>query len=174
MRASTPFGLAFPGRAFYRAIGLVILMSVLFGCDYARMRNDDAVNPLQAEMPEMPKRAMPVTGGVNELRDMNPDELENPFPATPEVIAMGAERYKFYCIQCHGASGRGQGTVGQSFAPLPTNLRSIDVQDHSDGLLFKKISLGWRRHPPMVDTVSEDEHWLIIRYIRSLSGSPQG
>lgn len=172
MRPFTPLKPAFHARRFYPAIGLILLMSVLFGCDYARMRNDDAVNPLQAKMPEMPRMAVPTTGGANELRGTDPAKLQNPFSPTPEVIAMGAERYKFYCIQCHGASGRGQGTVGQSFAPLPTNLRSIDVQDHSDGLLFQRITFGWRRHPPMVDTVSEDERWLIIRYIRSLPGTP--
>jgi mono/diheme cytochrome c family protein len=149
-------------------------MSVLFGCDYARMRNDDAVNPLQAQMPEMPKTIIPFAGGVNELRDMDPEKLLNPFPTTPEVVAMGAERYKFYCIQCHGPSGRGFGTVGQSFSPLPTNLRGREVQTQSDGVLFYKVSLGWLRHPPLYDTVSENERWAIIHYIRSLNGSPRG
>lgn len=172
MRPLIPFGLEFP-RILYRVTGLAVLMIVLFGCDYARMKNDDAVNPLQAKMPQMVSTAVPVEGGVNELRAADPEKLQNPFTMSPEVVAMGAERYKFYCIQCHGPSGRGYGTVGQSFSPLPTNLRAREVQTQSDGMLFKKISLGWQRHPRLYDTVSENERWAIIHYLRSIAGSPK-
>jgi hypothetical protein len=60
--------------------------------------------------------------------------------------------------------------VGQSFAPLPTDLADPRVQAQADGELFAKVSLGYRRHPPLADTVSEPDRWAVIAYVRSLVG----
>ena len=60
------------------------------------------------------------------------------------------------------------GTAGQSFYPLPANLAGSYVQQQKDGELFYKISLGYRRHPPLYYTVAETDRWLVINYIRSL------
>jgi hypothetical protein len=62
----------------------------------------------------------------------------------------------------------GNGTVGQSFAPLPANLRDAGVQKQSDGELFAKITLGFRRHPPLASTVSDGDRWAVVNYIQSM------
>jgi hypothetical protein len=45
------------------------------------------------------------------------------------------------------------------------------VQKQSDGELFVKISLGFGRHPPLANTVSEPDRWAVVNYIRSLKKS---
>ncbi|MCE5243502.1 MAG: c-type cytochrome [Syntrophobacteraceae bacterium] len=147
--------------------------NLLSACDYARMKDDEAVNTYREAMPEMPKKAIPIGGGLQELREANPEDLRNPTPATPETVALGAEKYGYFCVQCHGAKADGAGTVGQSFAPLPANLTTAGVRQQSDGLLFYKISLGFARHPPLAATVSVNDRWAIVRYIRSLANSGQ-
>jgi hypothetical protein len=58
--------------------------------------------------------------------------------------------------------------VGQSFSPLPAALKDLYVQSQADGMLFKKISLGFQRHPPMAYTVSEEDRWALVHFIRTL------
>jgi len=159
---------AFPKTA---ALFLLFALAVqfLYGCNYARMRDDEAAQTYNEEFPTMPKKTIPVDGGIWIEREANPMEMVNAVEPTPEAVALGAERYGFYCIQCHGPMADGNGTVGQSFAPVPTNLRQAQVQDQSDGELFYKIRFGFNRHPALYSTASDMETWAVIRYLRSLA-----
>lgn len=155
--------------------GLTVLcmLPILWGCDYGRMYDDEAVHTYQTVIPEMPKRTIPVGGGIQVLREADPDELLNPVAYDETSVRRGKEAYGYYCIQCHGPRADGRGTVGQSFAPLPTDLKTSDVQDQSDGSLFFRISLGFNRHPPLWYTVAENDRWAVVNYIRSLA-RPEG
>jgi hypothetical protein len=62
------------------------------------------------------------------------------------------------------------GTVGQSFFPLPADLRSKDVQSQADGALYGKIRLGYLRHPRLFTTISEGDTWAVIDFMRTLKG----
>ncbi|MEM5787256.1 MAG: cytochrome c [Syntrophobacteraceae bacterium] len=150
-------------------IMVVLAVQILAGCNYARMRDDEAVQAYNAEFPTMPKKTVPVEGGIWVERGSNPTEFVNVLPETRETVAFGAERYGFYCAQCHGVRADGNGTVGQSFAPLPTNFRNPQVQDQDDGMIFYKIRFGYNRHPPLYSTLTEKETWALVRYIRSLA-----
>ena len=161
-----------PGLITRHAAVLVLLSlfaMVLSGCNYAEMRDDEAVQAYNQEFPKMPKNSIPIDGGIWVEREAIPANLTNPLAATPEIIAMGAERYTFYCIQCHGPKADGYGTVGQSFAPLPSNLKSPEIQALSDGELFYQIRFGFNRHPALYSTVTDDETWAVVRYIRKLA-----
>lgn len=151
------------------ALLLIALPLLLSGCNYARMYDDEAIQAYNEEFPQMPKKTVPADGGTWIERETNPSELVNTLPSTPEVVALGAERYGFYCTMCHGGKADGNGTVGQSFAPLPTNLTISQVQDQNDGEIYYKIRFGFNRHPPLYSTVTGKETWAIIRYIRTLA-----
>ena len=157
-------------RAILWGMSLFLLLQLLSACDYGKMKEDEAIHTYRAIMPEMPEKAIPIGGGIQALRTAKPDELLNPIAFNEESVQRGKEAYGYYCIQCHGPHADGRGTVGQSFAPLPSNLRDPDVRSQSDGSLFYRISLGYQRHPPLWYTVAEDNRWAIINYIRSLSG----
>jgi mono/diheme cytochrome c family protein len=103
------------------------------------------------------------------LREADPDELVNPVALNEESIRRGKEAYGYYCIQCHGPLADGRGTVGQSFAPLPANLKDPNVEEQTDGSLYYRISLGFNRHPPLWDTVAEADRWALVNYLRSLT-----
>jgi mono/diheme cytochrome c family protein len=153
------------------AIVLLVLVAVqvLTGCNYARMRDDEAVQAYNQPFPKMPKQTIPIEGGIWIEREAVPSDLVDAAPPTPEMVALGAERYTFYCVQCHGPRLDGHGTVGQSFAPLPTNLKGQTVQDQTDGEIFYKIRFGYNRHPALYSTVTDHETWAVIRYMRALA-----
>jgi mono/diheme cytochrome c family protein len=161
--------------ALLAVLAIVGLCAVIFlfflGQNYGRMNKDAAVNVYQMKMPDRVKNAVPLNGDPSALTLNEPEGLKNPLTATQENINSGALYYNYYCIQCHGVRADGKGTVGQSFSPLPADLRSDRVQAKSDGLLFRNLTLGYKRQPPLGYTVSETERWAIILYIRSLTDS---
>ncbi len=136
-----------------------------------RMWETPAIRPHEEAIPVMADVSVPMTGGEAFYRNGDPDTMHPPFDLTqPHTIAAGKQGYQFYCIQCHGKHFDGYGTVGQSFAPPPGDLRSVRVQDLPPGRLFHEISYGipGGRQPALATTVSEVERWQIIGYVRSL------
>ena len=153
-------------------LGLLLVALLVTGCDYARMTDDEAVNTYQTKLPAMPKHTVPVDGGIEEVLTSEPRDLVNPLPSAPSSIEQGRRAYGYYCVHCHGPKADGQGTVGQSFSPLPANLTKDSVQAETDGELFVKTSLGFKRCPPLAQTVAEKDRWAIINYLRSLAIVP--
>ena len=148
---------------------LLFFLSILVSNYYGRMRDDEAINTFQLSFPIMPKGTIPLGGGIENLRRSNPKQLINPWPRTPAVIDQGKRSYLYYCIQCHGPGLDGKATVGQSFYPLPTYLLDTRVQAQTDGELFYKISLGFKRQPPLAATVAAEDRWAVITYLRALA-----
>jgi mono/diheme cytochrome c family protein len=142
--------------------------------DYAaagRMRETPAVWPQEKPMLPMETGVVPVTGGEALLRATKPDELTPPVDLKdPAVVAAGKTVYLTYCAQCHGPNHDGNATVGQSFKPLPTDLRSAKVQSLSPGGHFKEISYGIPdgKQPPLATTIAILDRWRIVAYVKSL------
>ena len=114
---------------------------------------------------------MPVSAGEAIYRVTPGADLKSPLDAAePLVIARGNAVYLAYCAQCHGYNYDGNGTVGQSFHPLPTDLRSSQVQSKPDGDLFKSVSYGipGGRQPALHSTITIDDRWHVIPFIKSL------
>lgn len=148
----------------------MLMFALLCGCDYGRMYDQDVIKTYGRKTPEMDARTIPVQDGFQKLVNAAPGSLKNPIPHSKASIEQGLQAYTYYCIQCHGPKADGNGTVGQSFVPLPADLSSAPVQDHSDGELYAEIRLGFKRHPKLFTTVSDADTWAVVIYIRSLKG----
>lgn len=164
----------FASRPASFLIGALFLLQFLAGCDYARMKDDEAIQTYHASMPTMPAAAVPFADSHQRSMGADPKGLKNPLSYTAETVQLGMEKYGYYCVHCHGPTGKGNGTVGQSFAPLPTDLQGPHVQRQTDGEIFYRTSVGYKRHPPMAYTVAERDRWAIVIYIRSLVTPPTG
>ncbi len=159
------------GLALGLSVTLLFFVSILISNYYGRMRDDEALNTFQLSLPLMPRGTIPLGGGIESLRTTDPKSLINPLPLTQAVIDRGRRSYLYYCLPCHGPGLDGRATVGQSFYPLPTHLLDPKVQDQKDGELFSKISLGYKRQPPLYATVGVDDRWAVISYLRSVAKS---
>ncbi|MEW6667784.1 MAG: cytochrome c [Thermodesulfobacteriota bacterium] len=157
------------GGAGLVGIGMVVFLFVL-GLNYSGMYRDEAAHLYRSALPEMPPGSIPLTGGLEKLRRTPPEEFRLSVQATPATLMQGKKAYEYFCVHCHGPGGNGKGTVGQSFAPLPADLKSAYVQVQTDGVIFHRISLGFKRHPPLGDTVSEKDRSALVVYIRSVGG----
>jgi hypothetical protein len=151
----------------YLSTGLLFLW-VVAGCNYQRMRDQESVRTYKKEMPVMDPRTVPVEDGFQVLLSADPKRLDNPVTLTPGSVQQGKQAYGYFCVHCHGPKADGFGTVGQSFFPLPTDLKSDVVQSQSDGELYAKIRLGYKRHPRLFTTIAEQDTWTVVNYIRSL------
>ncbi|CAB5088516.1 hypothetical protein D3OALGB2SA_1137 [Olavius algarvensis associated proteobacterium Delta 3] len=148
--------------------GITLVDNVL---KVGRMWETPAVRPYEQPLLVMEKGVVPISGGEAIFRATPPADLHPPSddPAATSV-ARGKIGYSLFCAQCHGTSHDGNGTVGQSFAPLPTDLRSPKVQSQSPGQLFKEISFGRPegRQPALATTISVTDRWSIVAYVKSL------
>lgn len=151
---------------------LLLLLSAggITSCDYARMRDQESVRTYEKEMPRADTRTVPVNSGFLALRAADPKKLVNPYPMNAASVKEGKLAYTYFCIQCHGQKANGMGTVGQSFSPLPADLTSDRVQGLSDGELYARIRLGYKRHPELYTTISGRDTWYVIQYARSIAG----
>ena len=143
-----------------------------YNMKYGRMWETPAIRPYEQPLQVMDSGLVPVSGGETIWRLTAPADLVSPLAdALPaDVIADGRMLYGRYCQQCHGRDYDGQGTVGQSFAPLPGDLRSTKVQTLIPGALFKEISYGIPngRQPALATTISAPDRWRIIAFVKSL------
>ena len=138
---------------------------------YGRMRETPAVRPHEDPLLKMEEGIVPVSGGEAIYRATAGVNLISPLNISqPAVMARGKAVYLTYCAQCHGYNYDGKGTVGQSFHPLPTDLRSLDVQSKLDGDLFKSVSYGipGGRQPALHTTITIDDRWHVIAFVKSL------
>ena len=138
---------------------------------YGRMRETPAVRPYEEPLLIKDAGLVPVNGGEAIFRVSAGIDIKSPIDmAQPAVIARGRAVYLVYCAQCHGHNYDGNGTVGQSFAPLPTDLRSAKVQESPAGVLFKNVSYGIPdgRQPPLHATITFDDRWKVVAFVKSL------
>ena len=160
-------------------VGLIAIVCVVYqglifldnNFRYGRMWETPVIRPHEQELLVMDEGLVPVGGGEALLRVTPGEELQSPILIeSPTTIEVGEQLYFTYCAQCHGKYHDGNGTVGQSFHPLPPDLRSMKVQDQPEGILFKEISYGLPdgRQPPLATTIAIDDRWRIIAYVKSL------
>jgi mono/diheme cytochrome c family protein len=136
-----------------------------------RMRETPAVRPYEQPLLVMEKGVVPFAGGEMIYRVQKPENIKSPLKMdASETIKLGNEVYFTFCAVCHGKNHDGNATVGQSFKPLPTDLRNPKVLAKSDGELFKIISYGIPQgtRPALATTVDIMDRWRVIAYIKSL------
>jgi mono/diheme cytochrome c family protein len=136
-----------------------------------RMWQTPAIKPHEKPIPVIAAGSMPVDGGEAFYRAATVAELIPPFQLTDAAaIEAGKMAYRNFCVHCHGKNFDGYGTVGQSIAPPPTNLRSQKVQALPPGQIFKEISYGipGGRQPALATTMAVADRWHAIAYVKSL------
>ena len=93
----------------------------------------------------------------------------NPIPPTSESVAAGLALYGNYCQSCHGSGGLGDGPASEGLNPPPASL-VVHVPLHPDRALFGFIHDGIEgtAMPALGESLSDEEVWHIVNYIRTL------
>ena len=131
------------------------------------MRRGAGVGPHTPQAP--PAGVLAVDGPAVLGRAAARARLRNPRPATPDVLAAGAELYGSYCLLCHGALGAGDGPLAAHFPRMP-DLRGPRIARYADGDLYTIVRQGGFRMPAYADVLSAGERWAVVTYLRTLGG----
>jgi mono/diheme cytochrome c family protein len=116
--------------------------------------------------------SLPRTGGQlyypKEQRDAA-SLRKNPIPASAESIKKGGDLFVVYCTPCHGPSGKGDGLVSAKFV-TPADLTNPDLQKaRTDGYWQSYLSVGGAVMPSYGESLSAEERWHVINYLRTLA-----
>jgi mono/diheme cytochrome c family protein len=96
---------------------------------------------------------------------------KNPLPGSAATLADGKEAFSHYCVACHGMDGQNTGVpFANHISPPIPSLASAEVQRYTDGQLKWILDNGiWPSGMPgSKGTLSDDELWSIIVYLRHL------
>ena len=118
-----------------------------------------------------------LVGGPSPLLAVSPTALGGPYrPGAPDGGEPdGALLYARYCASCHGATGGGDGPNAESLPATPTrHSDAAYMSERPDDSLFDAIHAGGyimaRSHtmPSFGATLTRDEIWAVVRYMRTL------
>ena len=83
--------------------------------------------------------------------------------------ARGKVYYDYYCVFCHGDKGDGNGPVGESYVPVPADLRAAKIQAYADGELLRAMLVGTGHEPVLGRVVHPEHRWYLVLYVRSMT-----
>ena len=105
-------------------------------------------------------------------RGGNPEaaSIKNPVPASPESISAGRRAYVRLCANCHGQSGKGDGS-GASAGSQPADLTDATWDyGSSDGEIFAVIHDGTSADMgSYAGRLSDTDIWNVVNFLRSLA-----
>jgi len=128
-----------------------------------QMKDQPNLRAYQARFPLPPAGVVPVEPAAAHALSQAEGPALNPLPITEQNLARGKVYYQYYCQMCHGATGDGNGPVGQSFVPHPADLRAPELQEMGDADLLDDI-LTASGHEPAA--------WPPLSYVEELGGRP--
>jgi high-affinity iron transporter len=90
--------------------------------------------------------------------------------STPQQIADGEGLYMQGCIECHGVTGLGDGTIARSLSKVPPELGSFAWQaERSDSQLVAAVMTGTPGTPmPPAATLTPAQVRSVVAYLRTL------
>ena len=106
-----------------------------------------------------------------------PDAIEEfPLPVTKELLDRGEQRYKVFCIVCHGPVGNGDGMVVRRGFSKPPTYHDDRLRNAPVGHFYDVMTNGWGKMNSYASQIPPADRWAIVAYIRTLqiSQNPNG
>jgi mono/diheme cytochrome c family protein len=95
---------------------------------------------------------------------------KNPVLPSEAAIIAAKPLYRENCAQCHGDTGKGDGSEALRYDPKPADFTdSPHMNTVSDGALFYQISQGRKPMPSFKRRMTEDQRWQLVLLIRSFA-----
>ena len=148
-------------------IGTLVYFYIMF--QGPRMQVQPHIRAYQRTMPLPPQGVVPVE--PDKMAVPQADQaaaMRNPLPDRQDVRDRGKVYYNYYCVFCHGENGQGDGPVGYSYMPAPTDLHASKVVQLADGDLMRAMLLGVGHEPVLPRIVLQDHRWYLLSYVRAL------
>jgi len=163
-RRSLPGARGVLAAALVAAAGAVVLAQPAF---MRNMYTGPVVLP-QVD-PRVPVEDTIAVDGERQRDRLESRDLPNPVPDTPAVLAEGEWLYDVYCAMCHGPEGLGDGQIAGHYPRMPSLAARHVQNNYTDGWIFSIIGDGGFRMPPFAHSMSADERWALVRYVKTFT-----
>jgi mono/diheme cytochrome c family protein len=113
----------------------------------------------------------------NTLISSFPNDIDEfPVPVTEELLNRGEQRYKVFCIVCHGPVGNGDGMIVRRGFSKPPTYNDDRLRNAPVGHFFDVITNGQGKMNSYASQIPVADRWAIVSYIRALqiSQNPNG
>jgi mono/diheme cytochrome c family protein len=99
-------------------------------------------------------------------------ERKNPLHAADVNLNAVKQLYTDNCSNCHGDSGRGDGSEAMMYDPTPSDLTdAAKMNKITDGEIYYQITEGRKPMPSFKKRLTEDQRWQMVIFVRSLAGA---
>jgi mono/diheme cytochrome c family protein len=160
---------------------LAVSSAALFGCwDNAAtklqympdMADAPTLKPQENYLPP-PPHSVPINAVIYPKTVEEAEKtLKNPLQSSDEVVAQGKHFYETYCIPCHGAAAKGDGSITDLY-PRPPDITAELYKTRGDGFFFHRITFGANIMPGYGHATTVNERWAIVHYLRDLQRGDQ-
>ncbi len=99
--------------------------------------------------------------------------MKNPLTPSDTNITAAKQIYNDQCANCHGDSGKGDGSDAMMYDPAPSDLTdAAKMKKLTDGEIYYQITEGRKPMPSYKKKLSEAQRWQLVLLVRSFAGQP--
>ena len=140
----------------------------------------DSATSLQTPENSIPRGYLPYPyPNTNEGYEMAGEQLSNPHKVNEQMIKEGQKLYTSYCAHCHGAKGKGNGSIQNaiygavpSYSDQTPNRRgNRSMSELKEGHIYHTIMFGLNAMGPHSSLIREQDRWKIVAYVQTLQGN---
>src|SRR5271157_3900165 len=105
--------------------------------------------------------------------DAPPDikQQKNPVAPSASVLKEAKDIYLEKCANCHGDTGKGDGSDAMMYDPAPADLSDASrMSKFTDGELYYKISVGKKPMPSFRKRLADEQRWGLVIFLRTFTG----
>lgn len=104
--------------------------------------------------------------------------LKNPLKISEKTIKEGQQLYASFCAHCHGAEGKGKGSIKNAiYSAVPSYSDEVLIRrggrkmiELNEGHIYHTIMFGLNAMGPHSSLIREQDRWKIVAYVQQLQG----
>jgi mono/diheme cytochrome c family protein len=96
--------------------------------------------------------------------------MKNPLAPSDENLASAKQVYSDQCANCHGDTGKGDGSDAMMYDPAPSDLTdAAKMGQVTDGDIYYQITHGRKPMPSFRKKLSDQQRWQLVLLVRSFA-----
>jgi|SRR5208283_4717417 len=103
------------------------------------------------------------------------EEKQRKNPIAPSEAALKAAKdiYADKCANCHGDTGKGDGSDAMMYDPSPADLTDASqMKKVTDGEIYYQITEGRKPMPSFRKRLTDEQRWELVLLVRSFANPP--
>lgn len=95
---------------------------------------------------------------------------KNPLAASDANLNAAKPFFNEYCANCHGDTGKGDGSDAMMYDPSPSDLTDAKhMNSLTDGEIFYQITQGRKPMPSFRNKLTEEQRWQLVILVRTFA-----